>query len=690
MLVRLPVLLLLALGWLAAAPAEARVTSVTITSVQSPAFAGASFGSVGQYEKIIGSYTAEIDPTDPKNALIADIGLAPLTARGTVAYSATFYLLRPINQAAGRHALLYEANNRGNKFLLSTLDAFSTADNTIAHPNDPNTAKDAGDGWLMQQGYTLAWSGWDALLLPSATDLTLTAPVAQGPGGAAVTGPALEEFNVSVAGVTNRNVTYNAADTSDLTTPTLTMRLHYADPPIPITGFSYPFAGRVAWPPGQTIKPGWLYEFTYTATNPYISGIGFAAVRDVVALLRRGEGTVASPLGSDIAKVFGIGWSEGGRYLRDYVRLGFNASEDGDAVFDGVLMDTAGANGIDLNRRFAQPSETERQHTFRWFPEGRFPFAWNTTTDPVSGGSDGALARCTASATCPKIFETVSANDYWEKAASLLTTDPTGTTDLPDAPGVRVYLFASTPHAAGSGLGVCAQPQNPLENRPAQRAMLAALDAWVRLGTAPPPSAVPRLADHTLAMPAAVAAVHFPPIPGVVYNGVATIRNARTWGPAFGPTGGVATILPPLMIGTQSPTATTGPGIYPSYVPTTDADGNDIAGIRLPDVAVPVATYTGWGLGGPGQDVGDGCAGSGQMLALPPTAAAAARARDPRKPLAERYPTHAAYVAAIAAAATALQARGLLLPQDAAAYTARAQLSSVGTGSAVPPQPIGE
>jgi hypothetical protein len=433
------------------------------------------------------------------------------------------------------------------------------------------------------------------------------------------------------------------------------------------------------------MNPGWLYELSYRPTEAPVMGIGFAAMRDVVAFLRHGEGGLPSPLGHDIKAVFGAGFSQSARFLRDLVRLGFNVSEDGGKVFDGLYLHEAGANGVFLNARYAEPSETERQHTDRWYPEARFPFAWNETVDPVGGARGGALSRCAATGTCPRIIETLSANEYWAKAGSLLTTHPDGKADLPDADGVRSYLFSSTPHSAATGLGNCAQPQNPLRANAGERALFAALDDWVLAGVAPPPSAVPKLSDGTLA-PAA--AMRFPAIPGVTYNGIATIRNARDWGAQLGPDGGVMTVIPPRLIGTKSPAATRGAGIYPSFVPTTDADGNDVAGIRLPDVAVPVATYTGWGLAAPNQAAGDGCGPSGQMLTFPPTQAAAAAAGDPRRSIAERYPTQAAYVAAITAAAQALQAQRLLLPQDVATYIDLAKNSTAGTGSSTPPQPL--
>jgi hypothetical protein len=684
---RQPASAILAAALVAFAPAaDAKVTGISFTVV-SPAFAGRSFGAVGQYEKLTGTITGEVDPADPHNAGITDIALAPRTPRGTVAYSTTFTILRPINPAAGSHELIYEVNNRGTKNMVGVFNTFSSATNTNA--NDPTTAKDAGDGWLMQRGYTLAWSGWDGLLPKTGGLETVTVPVATNRNGTPVTGRALEEWAIIGPGIKASQLTYPAADDQDTTTAQLTVREHYADTPMAVAGWRYINNGHaVALAGDAAFTQGRLYEFAYTAQQPLVEGLGFAAVRDVVIFLRHGEPGVASPLGHDIATAIAVGFSQSARFLRDFVHLGFNRAETGAQVFDGIENAVAGGNGVFLNYRFAQPSRTERQHTDRWYPEGLFPFAWQVTTDPITGATGGRLQLCDATATCPKIIETLSENEYWAKAASLLTTDPTGTRDLAPSRFVRLYLFASHQHGAARGLGICAQPQNPLWSNAGIRALLNDLDDWLLHDTPAPANRVPMLADGTLAPPALRDRVKFPAIPGVEYNGRATIRNARDFGPQAA--AGILTTLPPAYVGTTNPAATSGPGIYPSYVPVDDADGLDVAGIRLPDIAVPVATFTGWGLQAADEAAGDGCEGSGQLLALPATAAAAKAAGDPRRSLAERYPTHAAYVAAVQAGALALQAQRLLLPEDVANYLAAAELSTAGTGAATPPQPLAE
>src|SRR5262249_10209748 len=205
------------------------------------------------------------------------------------------------------------------------------------------------------------------------------------------------------------------------------------------------------------------------------------------------------------------------RFLRDFVHLGFNEDENGTVVFDGLLDFLAGPGGGSFNHRFAQPGRTIRQHRDRLYPEIRFPFAWKVMTDPVTKRTDGRLRRCLVSATCPKIFDVNSANEYWNKSASLLLTDADGK-DLRDPPNVRNYLLSSLPHVAGAGRSICQQVQNGLAPNPALRALLVALDAWVSGGRKPPPRRLPRRANGTLLPSLPRARLRVPHLPGVTSN----------------------------------------------------------------------------------------------------------------------------------------------------------------------------
>ena len=211
-----------------------------------------------------------------------------------------------------------------------------------------------------------------------------------------------------------------------------------------------------------------------------------------------------------------------------------------------------------------------------------FPFAYSLLTDPITGKTDSVLARCEASGTTPKIMEINDSNSWWFKNASLSITAPDGSRDLDDPASVRFYLLSSVPHAVGKGRGFCEQIQNPVSPGPALRALLTAMIDWVVVGKEPPPSNVPRLWDGTLVEPSSQAAVGFPTIPGVNYNGAANVRELFDYGPEF--ERGIISRVPPVPTGRA----------YVTLVPKTDQDGIDIAGIKLPDIAVPIGTYTGW------------------------------------------------------------------------------------------------
>ncbi len=654
----------------AAPPAQARVTQVVITATKSPTFGGKSFGAVGQYERISGQIVGEVDPADPLNAIIVDIGLAPKNPNGTVSYSTDFQILRPIDRTKGNKRLLYEITNRGRTNALETLNDSKTG-------NDPTTSGEAGNGFLMRNGYVLLETGWDFSAPRNGKLFTATVPVAKNPDGSAITGPNTEEFVID-KGTTAaaRRLTYPAAS-ADKSKASLTVRRNYADAPIPVpaSGWDYVDAklNAVKLTSGDFGGPGSfgstaLYEFTYVAKDPVVASLGLAAIRDIATYLRNAEtddkGT-PNPLAGDVSYIYSFCSSQPCRTMHDYVQLGFNQPERAAGAvppaFDGILNWKAGGSGLFINYRFSQPVRTHRQHIARWTPEYQFPFADQMLTDTVTGKTDSRLRRCEATATCPKTFEANSSNEYWAKAASMMQTDSLGH-DLGGVANVRYYLLSSLPHGAGNGPGICAQPRNTLRPNAALRALLVDLDAWVAAGTAPPADRMPRVADGTLAPPLPQEASGFPRIPGVVYNGVHHTGDLWDFGPDFDK--GFVSVLPPRLVGMP----------YPVFVPKADADGNDIGGVRLPEVAVPVATYTGWALRAEGLD---GCDAAGQKIAFAKTRAERLAAGDPRPSLEERYPDHGAYVSAVARAAQALKAERFLLDEDVAAVTAAAQAASV-------------
>jgi hypothetical protein len=646
--------------------AEARITKIVITRVESPTFEGIAFGDVGQYEKLVGRAFGEIDPNDPRNTVISDIALAPQNVRGMVEYSMDVYILRPIDPAQGNHRVFFEINNRGSNF------SFGLMNDATTGGNDPTTAADAGNGFLMRRGYTMVWSGWDVTAAIGMGRFTMTVPTAKNLDGSSIVGPALEEFVIDNTTTMTGALTYPAA-TLDKRQANLTVRVLYEDPPaaIPPTGWEYFNAQTIRLlPAGTPFQNGRLYEFTYLAKDPLIAGLAFAGLRDLTAFLRHAETDdtgMPNPLAGDVRHVYSFSFSQPSRFMHDFLRLGFNEDDEGRRVFDGNLNWIGGASGGFFNYRFAQPVRTQRQHIARWYPERQFPFANQITFDPITEKTDGVLRQCLATNTCPKIFEVNSENEYWAKAGSLLHTDTVGN-DLPSPSNARYYLLSSLPHSAGigpTGPGICQQPRNPLvANRPL-RALLVALDEWVTHHTRPPQSEVPRRSDDTLVPSLPQVDMGFPDIPGVTYNGRLHDGDLFDFGPSFDQ--GILTVVPPVLLGSP----------YPALVPKTDADGNDIAGVRLPDIAVPVATYTGWGLRA-GPAAGDGCDAAGQMIDFPKTNADREATGDPRASIEERYPTHEKYVKKVTHAARQLRHRRLLLEEDVQRYIEEAEASSIG------------
>jgi hypothetical protein len=661
------------IGLAAPALAQARVIKIQITAVQNPTFGGTSFGTVGQYEKIRGTVTGLVDPNDPKNAAIADVANAPRNAQGLVQYTADFLILRPVELSKGNHRVVYDVTNRG---ALQALRFFNNAPAT----NDPSTAADAGNGFLMLEGYTVVEMGWDATVPAGNSALLATAPVAKNPDGSTIVGPALEEFTNDNSTTTTGALTYPAA-TLDKSQATLTVRLHYDDPPvtIPSSGWQYTSSSGSAiqlLPIPTTFQQSALYEFTYQAKNPLVVGLGFAAVRDMAEFLRGAstdDSGTANPLAGDVQEIYTFCFSQPCRFMHDFLRLGFNRTETNRRAIDGVLNWVGGASGGFFNYRFAQPGRTMRQHIGRWYPERQFPFADQVTYDPVTGQTDGVLRRCLASDTCPKIFETNSETEYWNKAASLLTTDTQrNDLDLSATPNVRYYLLSDLSHATASGLGTCQQQQNPLAPNQALRALLVNLDQWVTNGTAPPPNQVPTHSDGTLVAALPQSEVGFPTIPGVTYNGLTTTGDLFDFGNLFSQ--GILTTLPPVIT----------IGAYPVFVPKTDVDGNDVAGIHLPDIAAPLATYSGWNVRAAAFAGGDMCNATGQMIPFAQTKAQRLAAGDPRLSIQERYPSHQAYVNAVTQAASNLFAQRFLLSNDVQAYINAAAASNVAIDTTPP------
>lgn len=655
-------------------PARARIIRIEITSVQSPTFEGKTFGRVGAYEKLRGKAYGELDPTSPSNALITDIARAPRNAKGMVAYVMDIYILKPIDLSKSNHKLFLEINNRGSKLV----GGF----NKSSGGNDPTTAAQAGEGFLMTMGYTLAWNGWDCSAAPVNNNLTISVPIARNADGSSITGPSYEYISFDNATSLTYSLAYPAA-TLDQSKATLTVRDHLGDKSTVIPGEGWEYASDKTirlLPAGTSFRQSAIYEFHYLAKDPVVAGIGFAATRDFVSFLRyetTDDFGNRNPLANDIQYTFSYSVSQPARYVNDFQTLGFNADEQKRRVLDGIENWLGGASGIALNYRFAQPSRTERNRQNHLYPEGVFPFAYPVLTDPLTGRTAGRLARCTASNTCPKVFEINSSNEYWVKAASLLHTDSQGR-DLPDPDNVRFYLVSGAQHGAGNqtSKGICQQFQNPTNGEPTLRALFMALDAWVTKGISPPASQVPRQSVKTavVAVPqpgsqtgvVPQAALGWPTLPGVTYTGLVTTRYLLDFGPSL--TEGILTTFPTSVAGR--------PG-YVNFVSKVDKDGNEVAGIRLPPVAVPIATTTGWALRRSEYGENDGCEGAGQYIPVKATKAERLLANDPRLSVQERYQTHKGYVEAVRKSVQKLVEQRFLLADDAEVYIKAAQESKM-------------
>jgi len=646
--------------------AEARVTRFVVTSVESPTFGGYSWSGVGQYERIAGKAYAEVDPFDPKNAGIVDIQLAPRNADGKVELSFDFYILKPIHLNRGAHRVMYEPPNRGNK-LWGTLGP----GRFLGGGNDPGSVTDPAvlaNAFFMPRGYTMVWSGWDKSAGTNSANFnaTITLPVATNPDGSSITGPSFEY--IVTAGAPTYALTYPAA-TLDQNQATLTHRTHLDDTPevLPPSAWAYTDdTGAAIRLTGGNFVANDIYEFSYIAKDPTVNMVGYAAIRDFNAWLRYeradDDGT-PNPLARDIRRIYTVTISQPARTLNDFRHLGFNQAENGRIVFDGMLQWIGAADGLSMNYRFSQPGRTERNRQDHLFSESVFPFANVMTTDPFTGITDSRYASCERTHTCPLAMEIYSSNEYWVKAASLLHTDPAGTRDLQDSPFARNYLISSHMHGVGDPTtrGVCQQLQNPLNSAPVQRALFIGLDEWATRHRQPPRSRVPRFSDGTLVAPLPQSGMGFPNIPGVTYTGLKTTRYRYDFGPDFYETG-IATVNPPLITPPYEDNPLNGP-IYPSFIPKTDSDGNDIAGIRLADVTVPLATYTGWGLRS-GAWADDGCEHMGQYIPFAQTLEERRATGDPRPSVEERYQSLSHYVVQVVHALNRMVQQRLLLCED--------------------------
>ncbi|MGI8856639.1 MAG: alpha/beta hydrolase domain-containing protein [Thermomicrobiales bacterium] len=621
---------------------------------------GVAFGAAGAYERIDGTIHFAVDPAHPANALIVDLDKVARDADGRVEFSADFSLLQPVDPAKANRCVLFEVLNRGRKLVPRM---FNHAAPTLV----PTEQIDPGDGFLLRRGWTLAWCGWQWDVIKSAALMGLDAPEAVDEAGQPLAGQILLQFQPDARSYNKLladriHQPYPAADVNDAAA-TLTVR-DWPDGPrttIPRDQWRFAYGGTEPtsddthlWL-GTQFQPGKVYELIYRTRRCPVVGAGLLAVRDTVSFLRHSDAT-DNPCAGRIEKTYAFGMSQSGRLLRHFLHLGLNVDEVGRQVFDGVHIHVAGARRGEFNHRYGQPSEMHAQIFGH-----RMPFTDEEQTDALTGATDGLMRRQRALGGLPKVIQTNTAAEYWRGDASLIHTDITGTRDVEPPEEARIYLFASTQHGLGvvplvdmdTNTGARAvHGFNAVDYAPLLRAALINLDGWVTDGVAPPPSVFPRLADQTAVAAPAVYAT-YRAIPGV------TLPDAER--------------LPTVHRVDLGPDAARGIGQYPpvegarypSVVAAVDADGNEIGGIRMPDIAVPVATYTGWNprhmtTGGAGQII----IMIGATIPFAATAEERQRTCDPRPSRAERYRDRDDYLAHVRTAAEELVSRRYLLAED--------------------------
>ncbi len=651
---------ILLLGLLPAAAALGELVRIEIRE-RSDVLDGRGFGKAGSYERLAGSAYFEADPALPANRIITDIALAPRNMRGRVSYSADLYILKPRDPRQGNGTILFEVSNRGNKYLLRQF-------NFGAPSNDPRTPEHFGDAWLLEQGYTLVWLGWQFDVPDQPDLLRLFAPIARGTDGP-ITGLVRSEYvpdrPVKSFSLGDRTmIAYPAANLEDPEAQ-LTVRERVEAPRRVIPRGQWRFAreefGEVVPDPTQVwmaggFEPGKIYEVVYRAQNPALAGLGPAAVRDLISFLKYGgtpEWVTLSDQPRFLKRAIGIGTSQSGRFLRTFLYYGFNQDERGRQVFDGVIAHVAGGGRGSFNHRFAQPSRDAHPFMNQFYPTDIFPFADLDQTDAETGLTDGLLARAMQAGVAPKIFYTNSSYEYYGRAASLTHTTLDARRDAPLPPTTRIYLFAGTQHSPAAfppARTGTRNPVNPNDYRWPMRALLSAMNRWLTEGVEPPSSCYPRIAAGELVP---LENLRFPKIPGLALPS----RIHKAWRVDYGPefrSKGIVSFEPP-KIGKE----------FPVLVPQVDEDGNELSGIRLPEIAVPLATYTGWNLRAPELGAADELYSmAGSFVPFARTRAERQRTGDPRRSIEERYTSREQYLEKAAAAAQRLVREGYLLEGD--------------------------
>jgi hypothetical protein len=650
------------------ASAEARVTRIEVLKVESVPAAQTSGEAVPPYERISGRFYGELDPRDPKNALITDIQLAPKNARGMVEYVGTFSLMKPADMSKASGVLMYSVVNRGG-----------------------------GTATASAEGHVSLVSGWQGDVVPSATNQTIQVPRAKNPDGTSITGPFVIRItgqNGSTATLTIPRGTPTPYPPATLDTAAATLVSAVSETPIGVksgvvkiasTDWAFASCEKTAFPgvPDPThiclkngFNPSLLYEVQYTAKDPLVLGIGFAATRDLNSFFRyeqKDDAGTANPVAGGIRWAISEGSSQSGTFLRAYIHLGFNQDEKGRIVWEGSNPHIA-SRVIDMNRRFALPGGTVAMYELGTDA----PLWWEDWNDAPRGrGKTGLLDRCRASKTCPKIMETFGAAEMYGLRASAMLVGTDAKNDIPLPDTVRRYYFAGAQHGGGRGgfsltgeaAAACELPSNPIPEAQIRAALMKSFVAWVTTGAPMPASRYPKISDGTL-VKNTNAAMGFPAIPGKpMPEQLQRPLIGYSLGSHFTYKDGSGYLTAVPVVEKE----------FPQLVVKVDGDGNEVAGLKSPLAMAPLGTYMGWNVTKAGPFKGQLCGDvpTGGYIPFAKTKAERSASGDPRPSLEERYRSHEGYVQAVTAAANTLVKDGLLLRPDADTMIAQAQNSDV-------------
>jgi len=660
------------------ATADARIRGFVVEQREASAYKGQSFGEAGRYEWLRGRAYGELDPKDPLNAIITDIQNAPRNSRGLVEYSVTFTMAKPVDMSKASGLLLYDVANRGRIALASS----STNAGALAD--------------LFQRGIVVLSSGWEGDI-PAAREgiETIALPIAKNADGSSITGPVLVRLSDMPRGSTTLPLARGegagfpapAPAILDSAKASLTRRAAEGTAVVPIRAADWAFADctKQAFP-GEAdatkiclkggFDPAYLYELAYTAKDPQVLGIGFAATRDLNAFFRHADKDdlgAANPVAGKIQWGIARGTSQSGNFLRTFVNLGFNQDESGAIVWDGINPNIA-TRQLAMNFRFAAVGGAAALYE----PGSDGVLWWSDYKDEARHRPEGGLLdRCRASGTCPKVFETFGSFEFWGLRASPDLVGTSADRDIPLPANVRRYFFPGVTHGGGRGgfsttapapPNGCELPANPNPSSDTMRALTAALIEWVTKNTPPPPSVYPRLDRGELVEPTQ-AALGGPMIPGVpLPDGIINPLYDYDLGPHFryNDLSGVISMEPPPI-----------KQVLPSLAPRQDADGNEVVGVASTLHQAPLGTYLGWNVTARGFAKGRECGLNGAFVPFAKTRAEREASGDPRLSLEERYKTHDGYVAVVKAATERLVRERFLLKDDAERLVAEASASDV-------------